>query len=72
MALSKAAARERARIASLTRSRTPDDPELLDARQKLIAIRLTDYVHKVAPMLTPEQREPIAAMLRDESRWGAA
>ena len=72
MALSKAAARERARIASLTRSRTRDDPDLVDARRSLMVIRLTEYVHQVAPELTPEQREGIAAMLRDESCWGAA
>ena len=30
---------ERARIASLTRSRQPDDPELLQARSNLVAAR---------------------------------
>lgn len=58
---------ERARVASLTRSRTPDDPELIDARRNLRAERLAEQVRKVveqAPPLTPEQCESIAALLR--------
>lgn len=57
----------RARVASLTRSRTPDDPELVNARQDLRALRLEDHVRKVvseAPPLSNEQRERIAALLR--------
>jgi hypothetical protein len=56
----------RARVASLTRSRTPDDPDLIAARRNLAAARLEDYVQRVvdaAPPLTPEQRDRIAAIL---------
>ncbi|GAB7004384.1 hypothetical protein JCM18899A_18570 [Nocardioides sp. AN3] len=58
---------ERARIASLTRSRTPDDPELLDARRNLRAARLEEYIKRVvdeAPELTAEQRDRLASLLR--------
>ena len=58
---------ERARVASLSRSRPPTDPDLVDARRNLAALSLEDYVHKVvadAPPLTPEQRDRIAAILR--------
>lgn len=58
---------ERARVASLTRSRTPDDPELVDARRNLRAERLAEHVRKVvaeAPPLSDEQRDRIAAILR--------
>lgn len=58
--------RERARIASLTRSRTADDPELIEARRNLRAIRLQEHVAKVvaeAPPLTMEQRHRIAQLL---------
>jgi len=58
---------ERARVASLSRSRTSDDPELVAARQNLKALRLEEYVLKVvaeAPPLTPETRDRIAAILR--------
>jgi hypothetical protein len=58
---------ERARVASLSRSRTPDDPELVAARRNLAALAIEDYVLKVvaeAPPLTAEQRDRIAAILR--------
>ena len=58
---------ERARVASLTRSRPATDPELVDARQKLKAERLAEHVTKVvaqAPPLTPAQRDRIAVLLR--------
>jgi len=57
---------ERARVASLTRSREPDDPELVAARRNMRAERLADHVRKVvdqAPPLTSEQRARIAAIL---------
>ncbi len=57
----------RARIASLTRSRPADDPDLLDARRKLRTERLADYIKRVvdaAPPLTPEQRDRLACLLR--------
>lgn len=58
---------ERARVASLTRSRADDDPDLLDARCNLRAERLADYIKRTvdaAPPLTAEQRDRLAALLR--------
>lgn len=57
---------ERARVASLTRSRPADDPDLLAARQRLRTDRLTEHVARVvaeAPPLTAEQLDRIAAAL---------
>lgn len=62
---------ERARVASLTRSRTADDPDLLEARRNLHAARLEDYIHRTlaaSPPLTSTQR----ARLRDILRGGGA
>lgn len=56
----------RARVASLSRSRKPDDPDLLEARRNLRAARLADYVARTvaeAPPLTAEQRERVALLL---------
>lgn len=58
---------ERARVASLSRSREKHDPELQEARQRLRAARLEDHVRKVvaeAPPLTPEQLDRVAVLLR--------
>ncbi|MGV7258243.1 hypothetical protein PJI20_27530 [Mycobacterium kansasii] len=58
---------ERARIASLTRSRTPDDPELIEARRALRAERLADYITRTlaaAPPLSEEQLTRLAELLR--------
>lgn len=58
---------ERARVASLSRSRKPDDPSLLEARRNLRAARAEDYVRKLvdsAPPLTDEQRARLAALLQ--------
>jgi hypothetical protein len=54
---------ERARIASLTRSRDPNDPELIAARQNLTALRLQQYVIDAAPKLRAEQRQQLAELL---------
>jgi hypothetical protein len=57
---------ERARVASLSRSRTTDDPELVDARRNLRAERLADYIKRTvdaAPPLSPEQRSRLALIL---------
>lgn len=57
---------ERARVASLSRSRTPDDPDLVTARRNLRAARLAEHVTKAladAPPLSNEQRETIARLL---------
>jgi hypothetical protein len=61
---------ERARVASLTRSRKPDDPDLVDARRKLRAERLAAQITKAvdaAPPLTAEQRDRLALLLRGGS-----
>ena len=58
---------ERARVASLSRSRTPDDPDLVNARRNLKAERLADYITRVVdtmPPLTPAQRDKLAMLLR--------
>lgn len=57
---------ERARVASLTRSRRPDDPDLVKARQNLRVERLAAHIAQVvdeAPPLTTDQRARIAALL---------
>ncbi len=61
---------ERARVASLTRSRSADDPDLLDARRNLRTERLADYISRTvdaAPPLTAEQRDRLAVLLRGSS-----
>jgi len=66
-ALSADTRHHRARIAALTRSRQPDDPDLIDARRSLAAETLAEHVARVvatAPPLTAEQRDRIAAILR--------
>jgi hypothetical protein len=58
---------ERARVASLTRSRAADDPELVAARQNLRTERAADYIRETvdaAPPLTTEQRDQLALLLR--------
>lgn len=57
----------RGRVAALTRSRPPDDPELVEARRDLAAEVIAQHVAKVlakAPPLTDQQRDRIAALLR--------
>lgn len=64
---------ERARVAALSRDREPQDPELQDARQRLKAARLEDYVRKTVaawPPLTPEQCDRVAILLRPSSGGG--
>lgn len=65
---------ERARIASLSRIRSADDPELIEARQNLKALKLAEYVTRVvseAPPLTDEQLERVSALLRPARSGGA-
>lgn len=65
--MSTAVFKERGRVASLTRSRAADDPELIEARTNLAAEKLAAYVSAVvaeAPPLTDAQRDRIAALLR--------
>jgi hypothetical protein len=57
---------ERARVASLTRSREANDPELQEARRNLRTERLADYIQRAvdaAPPLSQEQRDRLAALL---------
>jgi hypothetical protein len=63
VSLSPAARRERARIAALTRSRSPDDPDLVGARRNLAADRLERHVRDAAAQLTVAQRDRLAALL---------
>lgn len=58
----------RGRVAALSRSRRPDDPELIDARRQLAAANIASYVERAvakAPPLTAEQRDRIAILLRN-------
>jgi hypothetical protein len=60
---------ERARIAGLSSrpNRPADDPQIVEARRNLKALRLEEHVKKVladAPPLSDEQRNRIAALLR--------
>lgn len=57
---------ERARVASLSRSRTPDDPDLIAARGNLKAERLAAYIENVvstAPPLTAAQKSRLSALI---------
>jgi hypothetical protein len=57
----------RGRVAALSRSRTADDPELVDARQNMRAERLAAYIQRqlaAAPPLSSEMIETLATLLR--------
>jgi len=61
--------KDRARVASLSRSRAADDPELLQARRNLREAKLAEHIAKAvaeAPPLTDEQRDRLATLLRGE------
>lgn len=63
--VSPAVAHERARLASLTRSRATDDPELIEARRNLRAATLESHIARVlaeAPPLNDEQRARLAGL----------
>ena len=63
--MSPVARRERARIASLSRSRDVDDPDLIEARRNLRAATLESHVLRVlneAPPLTDDQRRRLAGL----------
>lgn len=60
---------ERARVASLSRSRPADDPDLLEARHALKVARFEDHIAKLvadAPPLTDEQARRLAVLLLDK------
>lgn len=54
---------QRARVASLSRSRAADDPDLLAARRALKAEGLADSIRLTASDLSREQRLRLASML---------
>lgn len=62
--------KERSRVALLSKTHSPDDPIVLEAKRDLRAARLAEYVEKIvaeAPPLTAEQRDRIAGLLRGSS-----
>ncbi len=59
----------RARIGALSRSRTADDPDLIEARRDLHAARLAEHITRTVagwPPLSVEQRDRLAVLLRGE------
>ncbi len=57
----------RAKVGALSRSRTPDDPEFVDAKRNLRAANLEQHIERVlaeAPPLTPAQRDRIATLVK--------
>lgn len=68
--------RERARVAGLTRAvrngeRPADDPDLLDAKQRLREATIAVYIEKTLaawPPLTDEQRTRLAELLKPVRR----
>lgn len=57
----------RAKVASLTRSRSDNDPQLLAARTDLRAERLAEQIARTVaewPPLTPSQLDRLAILLR--------
>lgn len=64
---SKTVSHHRARVASLSRDRAPNDPEITAAKRDLRAELLAEHVARIiaqAPPLTDEQRDRIAGLLR--------
>lgn len=56
----------RAKVASLSRSRAANDPDLLSAKRELREQRLASYIERTleeAPPLTAEQRQRLAVLL---------
>jgi hypothetical protein len=75
MAISPAVKHQRARVARLCQSYSPDHPKLVDARRDLAATRLEEHVRRVvaeAPPLSDEQRDKIANLLRGGTDSGGA
>jgi len=63
----KGVAHERAKVGALSRSRTPDDPELIEARTNLAVEGLAEHVKRVvseAPQLSTAQLDKLCALLR--------
>lgn len=56
----------RGRVASLSRSRTADDPEFIEAKRDLASEKLAQYIERVvadAPPFTDAQRSRLTALL---------
>lgn len=65
MSIHPEVAKHRARVASLTRSRTVDDPDLIAARRDLAAAAATSHIERIlatAPPLSADQRQRIAGL----------
>ena len=59
------------RVSALSRSRSDNDPVLVEARQALRVAGLAEYIQRVldtAPPLTQEQRDKLAILLRGAVR----
>lgn len=57
---------ERAKVAALSRSRTADDPDLVQARERLRVARFEEHVRKLvesAPPLSDGQRSRLAVLI---------
>lgn len=57
----------RARVAALSRSRPPNDPDYVAAQSELAATNIEDYITRTlaaAPPLSDEQRTRLAELLR--------
>ena len=57
----------RAKVAALSRDRSPEDPDLLAAHRDLREARLEAYIRRTvdaAPPLSDEQRDRLAVLLR--------
>ena len=57
----------KAKVAALSRTRTPDDPEFIEARQNLAAANIAAYIErqvKAAPPLSDAQLDRITILLR--------
>jgi hypothetical protein len=66
---------QRARVASLSRSRPATDPDLVEARRELRAAHLEEYITRqlaAAPPLSDEVRQRLALLLQPPTSGGAA
>lgn len=62
---------QKSRLANLVKNRSPDDPELVNARRDYYAERLAEHVAGVvakAPPLTHAQRDRISTLLSGASK----
>ncbi|MCU1692979.1 MAG: hypothetical protein JWM64_2070 [Frankiales bacterium] len=66
---------DRAKVAGLSRSRDPNDPDLQNARRDLRAARAEEYIRKLvdaAPPLNPDQLARLAVLLAPSDAGAAA